>query len=265
MTTSVQQASGNYESKRSDMAILLKQTFIETKLFFRRRSELLWTLAFPIMFMVLFGLIYGNTTWSEMNIRAVDFLLPGIIVMGAMVTGIMRTSVGFVGEREKGIYRRLALTPLKRQTLIGSQLIQHLIVIIVQTMLLIVIGVNAFNIHISGNMALFWLVMSIAALCFMSIGFALTGLIKTARSATPINQMAYFLLMFLGGIFFPNSMLPGWLEKFASILPSTQASDAIRAIFFQSAGFGDVWQNLVIMGAWIIACLAVSIKFFRWE
>ncbi len=265
MTTSVQQAPGNYESRRSDMAILFKQTFIETRLFLRRRSELLWTMAFPIMFMVLFGLIYGNTTWNGMPVRAVDFLLPGIIVMGAMVTGIMRTSVGFVGEREKGIYRRLALTPLKRQTLIGSQLIQHFIVIIVQTVLLIAIGVNAFNIHISGNMALFWLVISVAALCFMSIGFALTGLIKTARSATPINQMAYFLLMFLGGIFFPNSMLPGWLSRFASILPSTQASDAIRSVFYQNASFGDVWQNLAIMGAWIVACLAVSIKFFRWE
>jgi ABC-2 type transport system permease protein len=153
MTTSIQQTPGNYESRRSDMAMLLKQTFIETKLFFRRRSELLWTMAFPIMFMVLFGLIYGNTAWNGMNVRAVDFLLPGIIVMGAMVTGIMRTSVGFVGEREKGIYRRLALTPIKRQTLIGSQLLQHYIVIIIQTILLITIGVSAFNIHITGNMA----------------------------------------------------------------------------------------------------------------
>jgi len=217
------------------------------------------------MFMVLFGLIYGDSTWTGMTMRSVDFLMPGIIVMGAMVTGIMRTSTGFVQEREKGIYRRLALTPLKRQTLIGSHLLQHYIVIIVQTVLLVAVGVIAFNVKIGGNPFLFWLVLSLGALCFMSIGFALTGLIKTARSATPINQMAYFFLMFLGGIFFPNSMLPGWLGRFASILPSTQASDAIRAVFYQNAGFGDIWQNLAIMGAWIVACLAVSIKFFRWE
>jgi ABC-2 type transport system permease protein len=247
------------------MAILLRQTIIETRLFLRRRSELLWTLAFPIMFMVLFGLIYGNTKWNGMDMRAVDFLLPGIIVMGAMVTGIMRTSVAFVGEREKGIYRRLALTPLKRQTLIASQLLQHYIVIIVQTVLLIAIGVTAFKINISGNMFLFWLVLSIGALCFLSIGFALTGLIKTARSATPINQMAYFILMFLGGLFFPNSMLPHFLAQIANILPSTQMSDALRAVFYQGAGIGDIWQNLLVMGGWILACLAVSIKFFRWE
>jgi ABC-2 type transport system permease protein len=247
------------------METLLKQTTIETRLFLRRRSELLWTLAFPIMFIVLFGLIYGDTQWNGMGMRSIDFLLPGIIVMGAMVTGIMRTSAGFVGEREKGIYRRLALTPLTRQTLIGSQLLQHYIVIIVQTALLIAIGVIAFNIKLSGNPFLFLLVLSFGALCFMSIGFALTGLIKTSRSATPINQMTYFILMFLGGIFFPNSMLPGVLQHVANILPSTQMGDALRMVAYQEAGLADIWQNLLVMAGWILACLAVSIKFFRWE
>lgn len=247
------------------MAILLKQTLIETKLFFRRRSDLLWTLAFPVMFMVLFGLIYGDSKWAGMDMRSVDYLLPGIIVMGAMVTGIMRTSIGFVGEREKGIYRRLALTPLKRQTLIASQLLQHYIVIIVQTVLLIAVGTAAFNTKITGNMALFWLVLTFGALCFMSIGFALTGIIKSVRSATPINQMAYFFLMFLGGIFFPNSMLPNFLQHIANALPSTQVSDALRIIMYQGAGIGDIWQHLLILAGWILGCLVISIKFFRWE
>jgi ABC-2 type transport system permease protein len=217
------------------------------------------------MFMVLFGLIYGDSTWGDMTMRSVDFLMPGIIVMGAMVTGIMRTSAGFVQEREKGIYRRLALTPLKRQTLIGSQLLQHYIVIIVQTIMLVAVGVFAFNVKISGNMLLFWLVLSVGALCFMSLGFALTGLIKTARSATPINQMVYFILMFLGGVFFPNSMLPTFLERIANALPSAQMSDALRQVLYQGAGIGDIWQNLLIMAAWSLAFYIISLKFFRWE
>jgi ABC-2 type transport system permease protein len=247
------------------MSTLFSQTVIETKLFLRRRSELLWTMAFPIMFMVLFGLIYGDTTWSGMNMRSVDFLMPGIIVMGAMVTGIMRTSIGFVGEREKGVYRRLAMTPLKRQTLIASQLIQHYIVIVVQTILLIAVGVIIFKVNVSGNFLLFWLVLTVGALCFMSIGFALTGLIKSTRSATPINQMTYFLMMFLGGIFFPNSMLPTALERFANVLPSTQMSDSLRLVLYHGAGMGDIWQHLLIMAGWVLACYAISVKFFRWE
>jgi ABC-2 type transport system permease protein len=249
------------------MNTLVRQTVMQTRLFLRRKDELFWTLAFPILFILLFGAIYGNTKWtgSGIDIRAIDYLLPGIIVMGAMVTGIMRTSTGFVQEREQGVYRRLALTPLKRQTLLGSQVLQHYIVIIVQTLLLIAIGGVAFKTHLTGNLYLFWLVLSIGALCFMSIGFALSGLIKTVRSATPINQITYFSLMFLGGIFFPNSLLPTWLGNAAKILPSTQMGDALRAVVYSGAGIGDIWQKLLIMTGWIAVCSVISIKFFRWE
>ena len=235
------------------------------RLFLRRKDELFWTLAFPVLFILLFGAIYGNSKWEGMSIRSIDYLLPGIIVMGAMVTGIMRTATGFVQEREQGIYRRLALTPLKRTTLIGSQLLQHYLVIIVQTLLLVAIGGQAFKTHLTGNTALFWLTLSVGALCFMSIGFALTGLIKTLRSATPIIQITYFALMLLGGIFFPNSLLPKWLGNAASILPSTQLGDALRAVVYNGGGIGDIWPKLAIMGAWIAVCMVVSIRFFRWD
>jgi ABC-2 type transport system permease protein len=236
-------------------------------LFFRRKDELFWTLAFPILFILLFGAIYGETKWTGdgLNMRAIDYLLPGIIVMGVMMTGIMRTFTGFVQEREQGVYRRLALTPLKRQTLIGSQLLQHYIVIIVQTLSLIAVGGIAFNTHLSGDRDLFWLVLSVGAFCFMSIGFALTGLIKSVRAATPINQIVYFSMMFLGGVFFPNSVLPSWLGKAAGILPSTQLGDALRAVVYNGAGIGDIWKKLGVMAIWSAACLVVSIKFFCWE
>ncbi len=247
------------------MNMLIRQTAIQMRLFLRRKDELFWTLAFPVLFILLFGAIYGNSKWEGMSIRSIDYLLPGIIVMGAMVTGIMRTATGLVQEREQGIYRRLALTPLKRTTLIGSQLLQHYAVIIVQTLLLIAIGGMAFKTHLGGNMVLFWLTLSLGALCFMSIGFALTGLIKTLRSATPIIQITYFSLMFLGGIFFPNSLLPNWLDNAAKVLPSTQMGDALRAVAYNGAGIGDIWQKLAMMVAWIAVCLVISIRFFRWE
>jgi ABC-2 type transport system permease protein len=247
------------------MNMLIKQTRMQMRLFLRRKDELFWTLAFPVLFILLFGAIYGNSKWNGMTIRSIDYLLPGIIVMGAMVTGIMRTATGIVQEREQGIYRRLALTPLKRTTLIGSQLLQHYLVIVAQTLLLIAVGGLAFKTHLTGNTTLFWLTLSVGALCFMSIGFALTGLIKTLRSATPIIQITYFGLMFLGGIFFPNSLLPNWLDNGAKILPSTQLGDALRAVIYNGAGIGDIWQKLAVMGAWIAVCLVISIRFFRWE
>ena len=159
----------------------------------------------------------------------------------------------------------MALTPMKRQWLIGGQMVHYYAVTVVQTLLLIALGVAAFNIKISGNMFLFWLVLTLGAASFMSIGFALTCVAKTVRSAAVVAQMPYFILMFLGGLFFPASMLPKALGYVANVLPSTNMNDALRAIFFQGAGFGDIWQHLVVLVAWTVACLAISIKFFRWE
>lgn len=247
------------------MNTLVNQAVLETKLFFRNKSTLVWTFVFPVFFMVLFGLIYGDTKWQGMDIRSVDYLLPGIIVMGVMVTGIMHTVMSFVSEREKGVYRRLALTPLKRQTIIGGQMLHNYSIILIQTLALVVIGVVSFHAKFTGNMFLFWLVLTVGSVSFMSIGFSLTGLAKNYKSAMPINQIAYFLLMFLGGVFFPTSMLPKFLGNIATILPSTQMNDAMRMILYQNAGIGDIWQKLLVLAGWSVVFFFISVKTFRWE
>lgn len=196
--------------------------------------------------------------------RAIDYMIPGIIVMAIMVTGIMATASGFAEEREKGIYRRLSLTPLKRQTLIGGQILQRYLVILVQTILLLLVGILGFKLHIGGNYFLFWLMLTLGSLCFLSIGFALTILIRSAKSATPICMIAFFLLMFLGGIFFPVNIMPGFLQAISKVLPSTHLNDALRQIVVSGAGIGEVWKDVLIVGAWVIGCLGLSVKFFRW-
>ncbi len=85
------------------MRALAGQISLETKLFFRRKDELFWNLALPMFFMVLYGFLYGDTKWAEFEIRAIDYMFPGIVVMALMVNGIMVNATGFVEERGKGI------------------------------------------------------------------------------------------------------------------------------------------------------------------
>jgi ABC-2 type transport system permease protein len=247
------------------MNALLRQTALETKLFLRSRDGLFWTLAFPIFFIVLFGLIYGDTMWEDLDLRAIDFILPGIIVLALLVTGIMATTTGFVEEREKGIYRRLSLTPLKKHNIIGGQIVNRYLVMLVQTFLLVLIGVLAFKVSIVGNYFLFWLALTLGGLCLLTLGFALTGFIRSTKSATPIAMIIFFMLMFLGGVLFPIDIMPKFLEYIAIALPSTHLSDALRMIAIEGQGIGDVWSDLLIVGGWTIGCFAVSIRFFRWE
>jgi ABC-2 type transport system permease protein len=203
--------------------------------------------------------------WDDYGMRAIEYMLPGIIVMAVMVNGIMSSATNFVEERGKGIYRRLSLTPVKRQTIISAQILHRYIVILIQTIILLAIGILAFDIRINGNYFYFWLVLTIGAICFLSIGFALASLIRSVRSATPITLTVFFIFLFLGGIFFPNSIMPRFLVIIANGLPSTHLGDALRAIIINGQGLGSVWIPLVAMGGWIVVSLIISIRFFRWE
>ncbi|MGM0368546.1 MAG: ABC transporter permease [Actinomycetota bacterium] len=247
------------------MKVLGRQILLESKLFLRRKDDLFWTLAFPMFFMVLYGLIYRDTMWNDYGIKAIDYTLPGIVVMALMVTGIMANATGLVEEREKGIYRRFSVTPLKRQAIIGGQIIHRYIVMLLQTILLLIVGIFGFQVTIKGNYFLFWLLLTIGAICFLSIGFFLASFIKSARAATPICMAVFFMFMFLGGIFFPATVMPDFLAGISRILPSTHLNDAFRMVAVEGKGIAWVWKDLLIVGAWLAGTLVLSIKFFKWE
>jgi ABC-2 type transport system permease protein len=247
------------------MKILFGQIAIETKLFLRRKDDLFWTLAFPVFFMVLFGIIFGDVMLEDYDMRTIDYMFPGIIVLALMVAGIMATVSAFVEEREKGIYRRLSLTPLKRSTLLAGQILHRYLVTLIQTFLILAVGILVFEIKIAGNYFLFWLVLTFGALCFLSIGFALTGLIRSSRSATPIFMSVFLILMFLGGIFMPITIMPDFLQVISNTLPSTHLGNALRLVTINGAGISEIWKNLLIVGGWTIGCVAAAIRFFRWE
>jgi ABC-2 type transport system permease protein len=245
------------------MNTMVGQLKLETKLWLRQKETVFWTLAFPVFFMLLFGSIWKENTWN--NMPAISYLLPGIIVMALMTTCIVATTTGLVEEREKGIFRRLSLTPLKRHTIIGGQIAQRYLVVLLQTALLITIAVSFFEASISGDFLLFWAILTLGAVCFLSIGFALTGLIRSAKSAHPLAMIVFFILMFLGGCFFPLDVMPEFLVPVCKTLPSAQLNESLRLVATGGAGLGEVWQALLIVSGWLVGCSALAVRFFKWE
>jgi ABC-2 type transport system permease protein len=247
------------------MRITLRQAWLETKLFVRGLDNLFWTLAFPMFFVVLYGLIYRDTLWEDMGMRAFEYAFPGVVVMALMVTGIMHTGIGFVEEREKGIYRRLSLTPLQPAAILGGQLLHRYVLILVQTCLLFAIGGLGFGARIAGNLGWIWLVVTIGSLCFLSIGFLLAGFVRSARAANGIATAVFFMFLLLGGVFFPSDMMPGFLASISRALPSTLVNTALREIMILGRGPISVWRELAAAGGWFLVSFFVAIKLFRWE
>jgi ABC-2 type transport system permease protein len=247
------------------MRMILRQAWLEAKLFVRGLDNLFWTLAFPVFFVVLYGLIYRDIVWEDTGMRAFEYTLPGVVIMALMVTGIMHTAIGFAEEREKGIYRRLSLTPLRPLAILGGQLLQRYGLILVQTGLLLAIGRLAFGARIAGSVLWVWVVVSVGSLCFLAIGFLLTGFVRSARAANGITMVVFFLLLFLGGIFFPQEIMPGVLRPVSRALPSTLAGTALREIMILGHGPGAVWTDLAALGGWFVAVFLAAVRLFRWE
>jgi ABC-2 type transport system permease protein len=245
------------------MKTLVGQIKLESKLFLREKGAIFWTLAFPVFMIVLFGLIWKDDTWG--GIPAINYLLPGIMVMAVMMTCLLNTAMGTVEEREKGIFRRLSLTPLKRQTLIGGQIVNRYLIVLVQTVILIAIGIAFFGATIGGNYLLFWAVLTIGALSFLALGFALAGFIKNEKSAHPVSMIVFFTLMFLGGCFFPIEQMPEFLHPVCEALLSLHLNDALRMIAVEGARFSEIWQELPVLLGWLAGCSALAVKFFKWE
>ena len=100
------------------MSTLIGQIKLETKLLLRDRRSLFFTLAFPVIMILIFGSVFSEGSWD--GIPAINYLLPGIIVMAVMMACMNNNAVKITNDREKGIYRRLSLTPLKRQSLLAN-------------------------------------------------------------------------------------------------------------------------------------------------
>jgi ABC-2 type transport system permease protein len=245
------------------MTTLAGQIKLETKLFLRGRQNVFLTLAFPVIMILIFGAVFGGQSWS--GIPAINYLLPGIIVMALMMACMNNNAIKIVNEREKGVYRRLSLTPLKRQTLLIGDIFVRYLVVLASTMLLIAIGVSLFKAHVGGNYFLFWFVLTVGALTFVTLGFVLTTLVKNTNSMMTLGMAVLFPFMFLGGCFWPLDQMPTFLRPLCEALPALHLNNALRMIVMQEAGFNEIWHELPVMLGWLVVCSILAVKLFKWE
>ncbi|MCL5264271.1 MAG: ABC transporter permease [Chloroflexi bacterium] len=198
------------------------------------------------------------------HIRTIDFLVPGILGMTIMQLGLF-AAIPLVSLREKKVLRRLSATPLKRSSLVVSQIIFRLLLGVIQTFIIIFVGRLVFGVQVEGNWAYLLVAVVVGAMSFLSIGFVAASFAKNEQTAEPMIQVVSMPMMFLSGVFFPIEMMPDFIQPLIKVLPLTYLNDALRQIVNQGHSIESVATDLAILGAWLVAGLAVSFKTFRWE
>lgn len=202
---------------------------------------------------------------SSNNARYIDFLLPGIIAMAIMQMSIFSVAFVFADYKEKGILKRLIATPMKPYEFVTANIITRLFVALVQTAILIAVGVFLLKTQVIGSYFLILLIAILGGVMFLGLGFVISGISKTVESVPAIANVISFPMLFLSGIFFPMDAMPIWLGNIVQYLPLTYFANALRDVMGGGATFIDVSSDIYWMLAWSVVLIVLANYTFSFE
>jgi ABC-2 type transport system permease protein len=197
------------------------------------------------------------------SLTFISYLVPSILGMALMQLGVF-AAIPLVADREKLILKRLNATPLQRWQLVGSNVLMRLLIALVQTVIIVTVGAIAFDVQISGSLVLVGGLVVLGSMAFIALGYVIAAFAKTEDAANGMTSVVQFPLMFLSGTFFPIDSMPEVLQGVARVLPLTYLSDALRQVMVGGTPFSPLWICIAVLAGFLVACFAISARFFRW-
>jgi ABC-2 type transport system permease protein len=192
------------------------------------------------------------------------FLVPGLIGLNLLSMGLFTVGMVTVSYREKGKFRRLAVTPLPKWVFLLGQILQRVTVVLVQTILLLLAARFGFQIANQGSYLLFGGLVIFGTAAFLAMGFALSSFASTVETYGAISNLAFFPMMLLSGVYFRIDNAPTWMQKAIFVLPLAPFLRMLRAVFNDGASLAGHMSGIAIIAAWALMCFMIAVKRFRW-
>jgi ABC-2 type transport system permease protein len=198
------------------------------------------------------------------DLSFISYIVPSILGMSLMQLGVF-AAIPLVADREKLILKRLQATPVRRWQLVGSNVVMRLLIAVVQTIVLVGVGVAVFGVEVIGSWLAIAFFVVLGSLTFISLGYVIASFAPTEESANSMTSVVQFPLMFLSGIFFPIAAMPDFLQGVARLMPLTYLGDALRQVMVGGVPFAPLPVDMAVLGGWLVACLLIAGRFFRWQ
>ena len=225
----------------------------------RSRAALLWTLAFPQVWLFLFALIYRNAPGGGSG------ALTGLLTITSFSGSFFGASYTLVSEREQGILRRFWVTPASALTIVAANSIRSLITVAFSLIFQCLIACLIFEVDFGASLAVVGAVLLFGVVAFVPLGLIMGSMAKDMRSAPAIGNLLFFPMVFLSGAALPIQMLPDWLQTFGRILPTTYLVDALRGVMVQGETLGQQWVSLGVLLLSGAVAFGANGLLFRWE
>ncbi len=245
------------------MKTFLKLTYMELTLQLREPLALFFTLAFPVMVMVLFGLIFGNEADEFLGgYGRVDLSVPGYIGMVVGTIGMLSIPTTLANYRDLGILRRLRATPLGSSPVLWSQVAAQVTMTAAGIILLIIAGLAIFDLRIPNSNLTIIPAILLSAFSFFAVGFVLAGVMPSARTAQAVGMAIFYPMLFLSGAAMPRYIMPEFVQQISGFMPLTHVVILIEDLWLKGT-----WSltSLAVVAAVLILGMVISRFTFRWE
>jgi ABC-2 type transport system permease protein len=198
-----------------------------------------------------------------------------MIAGGITATSFQYLGIGVATERENGMLKRLAGTPLPAAAYFAGKVIQVMVCTIAETALLIAVGTVFYHLHLPASPGRWWTfawVFGLGTAACALLGIAVSSVPRSAASATPVITLPFTVLQFISGVYVPFSNIPSWMQDVASFFPLKWMAQGMRSVFLpaQAARLepAHTWEHgrtALVLAVWIAAGLILCVKTFRWQ
>jgi ABC-2 type transport system permease protein len=237
---------------------VMAQTRAELLMTLRRGESVLVTVIMPAVFLLFFA---GTRIVPTAAGKPIDFLLPGMLAVAIMSTGMVSLGIATAYERHYGVLKRLGSSPLPRAGLITAKLLMVLVVEVGQIVLLVLLAVIFYGWTPTGSV---WAAIPIVLLgtaTFAGLGMLMAGALRAEATLAGANGL-YLVFLLIGGVVLPVDHLPAFLQWIARILPASALSDALRGALTPA---GVPAGSVLLLLAWGIVILVAAALTFKWE
>ncbi|HET7039978.1 MAG TPA: ABC transporter permease [Gemmatimonadales bacterium] len=210
-------------------------------------------------------LVVRDVTVTEPGSRYIDFLIPGLLGLNIMSTGIWGIGFGVVRTRNRGLLKRLLASPMRRSQFLLSQAAARLVFLVAEVGVVLAFGALAFGVPVRGSAAAVAVIVLAGALAFSGLGLLCASRVKTVEGVSGLINLVMVPMWIFSGVFFSWAHFPEALHPFIQALPLTALNDGLRAVLLEGAGTADMVAPLVNLALWGGATFVVSLRIFRWS
>ena len=201
----------------------------------------------------------------EPGSRYIDFLIPGLLGMNLMGSGLWGVGFSVVQARTKKLLKRFMATPMRRSHYLMSFIFSRLVFLFLEIAALVGFGWLMFRVGVRGSLGSLALITILGALSFAGLGMLVASRARTIEAVSGLMNLVMLPMWILSGTFFSYARFPDAMQPFVKALPLTALNDALRAVMIDGAALVRVGGPLAIVAGWGLTSFAVALRIFRWR